>query len=98
MLTLAGRKDWVETKTTTEFGSSNKSDQALTGRAGLTLEVTREGQFVLPVTRATLLALIVNELVVNAAVHAFPNGRGGYVRLAVRKPDPLHLLELLGVA
>jgi iron complex outermembrane receptor protein len=36
VLTLAGRKDWVETKTTTEFGSSNKSDQALTGRAGLT--------------------------------------------------------------
>ena len=71
-----------------ELEAVARSALEITGRAGLTLEVTREGQFVLPVTRATLLALIVNELVVNAAVHAFPNGRGGYVRLAVRKPGP----------
>jgi iron complex outermembrane receptor protein len=36
ILTLAGRSDWVESKTATEFGTSRKSDQALTGRAGLT--------------------------------------------------------------
>jgi iron complex outermembrane receptor protein len=36
ILTLAGRSDWVESKTATAFGTSRKSDQALTGRAGLT--------------------------------------------------------------
>jgi two-component system, sensor histidine kinase PdtaS len=56
----------------------------VTGRAGLKLEVSREARFVLPVSRATLIALIVNELVVNAAVHAFPNGQAGHVRIAVR--------------
>lgn len=60
----------------------------ITGRAGVKLEVSREGRFVLPVSRATLVALIVNELVVNAAVHAFPNGRAGHVRLAVRGSGP----------
>ena len=60
----------------------------VTGRAGLKLEVSREGHFVLPVTRATLLALIVNELVVNAATHAFPDGQVGHVRLAVRGSEP----------
>ncbi|EWY41737.1 iron complex outermembrane recepter protein [Skermanella stibiiresistens SB22] len=36
VLTLAGRKDWSETKLSTEFGDTSQSDQALTGRAGLT--------------------------------------------------------------
>ena len=58
----------------------------ITGRSGLKLEVSREAHIVLPVTRATLLALIVNELVVNAAVHAFPDGQAGHVRLALRGP------------
>lgn len=71
-----------------ELEAVARSALEITGRAGLRLEVTREGEFLLPVTRATLLALIVNELVVNAAVHAFPNGRDGHVRLAVRKPEP----------
>jgi PAS domain S-box-containing protein len=71
-----------------ELEAVARSALEITGRAGLTLEVSREGRFVLPVTRATLLALIVNELVVNAAIHAFPDGQAGHVRLAVRGPGP----------
>lgn len=71
-----------------ELEAVARSALEITGRAGLKLRVSREGRFVLPVTRATLLALIVNELVVNAAVHAFPNGKGGQVRLAVRGAGP----------
>jgi two-component system, sensor histidine kinase PdtaS len=56
----------------------------VTGRSGLKLVVLRDAHIVLPVSRATLLALIVNELVVNAAVHAFPDGRAGQVRIALR--------------
>ena len=67
-----------------ELEAVARSALEVTGRTGLRLEVSREGRTVLPVTRATLLALIVNELVVNAAIHAFPNGRAGLVRLAVR--------------
>ncbi|UEM25150.1 TonB-dependent siderophore receptor (plasmid) [Skermanella mucosa] len=36
VLTLAGRHDWVETERTTAAGEASQSDQALTGRAGLT--------------------------------------------------------------
>jgi two-component sensor histidine kinase len=71
-----------------ELEAVARSALEITGRTGLKLEVSREGRFVVSVTRATLLALIVNELVVNAAVHAFPDGRAGHVRLAVRGPRP----------
>lgn len=36
VLTLAGRRDWAETTSSSAFGSSRQNDQALTGRAGLT--------------------------------------------------------------
>ncbi|WP_207483023.1 TonB-dependent siderophore receptor [Arenibaculum pallidiluteum] len=36
ILTLAGRSDWVRTKRTNELGTTRQSDEALTGRAGLT--------------------------------------------------------------
>lgn len=71
-----------------ELESVARSALEITGRANLKLEVAKERHFVLPVSRATLLALIVNELVVNAAVHAFPDGKVGHVRLAVRGPGP----------
>jgi two-component system, sensor histidine kinase PdtaS len=58
----------------------------VTGRSGLKLEIQRKAHIVLPVSRATLLSLIVNELVVNAAVHAFPDGQAGHVRIALRDP------------
>ncbi len=71
-----------------ELEAVARSALEITGRTGLKLEVSREGSFLLPVTRATLVALIVNELVVNAAVHAFPDRQTGHVRLAVRGPVP----------
>ena len=71
-----------------ELEAVARSALEITGRAGLTLEVSREGHVVVPVTRATLLALIVNELVVNAAVHAFPEGQAGRVSLSVRGGRP----------
>ncbi len=71
-----------------ELEAVARSALEVAGRGGLKLEVSREGRLVLPVTRATLIALIVNELVVNAATHAFPDGQAGRVRLAVRGPGP----------
>jgi PAS domain S-box-containing protein len=71
-----------------ELEAVARSALEITGSNGLSLEVSREGRFVLPVSRASLLALIVNELVVNAAVHAFPDGQAGHVRLAVRGSRP----------
>ena len=38
--------------------------------------------------KAVPLALIVNELVTNAYKHAFPDGRGGTVRVALRAQEP----------
>ena len=52
------------------------------------LEVRVEDRLVLPVAQATPLALIVNELVVNAARHAFPDGRGGTIRIGLRRAAP----------
>lgn len=36
ILTVAGRRDWAKTTSSSAFGSSTRSDQAWTGRAGLT--------------------------------------------------------------
>jgi len=36
ILTLAGRYDWTDTKSVTDFGKSSQNDQAFTKRAGLT--------------------------------------------------------------
>jgi two-component system, sensor histidine kinase PdtaS len=58
------------------------------GRPGIDLETRIEDRLALPVAQATPLALIVNELVVNAARHAFPDGRKGCVRLTLRRAAP----------
>ena len=42
--------------------------------------------------RAISLSLVVNELVTNAFKHAFPDGRGGTVRVALRRAEPDRLV------
>ena len=81
----AGAEDGVEIGE--ELEAVARSALEITGRTGLALEVSRDVRSVLPVSRASLLALIVNELVVNAAVHAFPHSKEGRVRLTVRSPE-----------
>jgi len=38
-------------------------------------------------SRASALALIANELVLNAIAHAFPDGRAGVIRIELRRLD-----------
>jgi PAS domain S-box-containing protein len=71
-----------------ELEATARTALEIAGRAGLHLEVRLEDRLVLPVAQATPLALIVNELVVNAARHAFPTGRAGCIRLALRRAGP----------
>ncbi len=58
------------------------------GRPGIRLEERLEPGVMVPVAQATPLALIVNELVVNACQHAFPWGRPGRILLALRMTAP----------
>ena len=71
-----------------ELEAVARSALDITGHTGISLDVAIEASIVLPVPRATLLALIVNELTVNAAVHAFPERTDGRVRLTVRDDGP----------
>jgi PAS domain S-box-containing protein len=71
-----------------ELASTARTALEFTGRPGLTLALRLENQLELPVAQATPLALIVNELVVNAARHAFPHGRAGTITLLVRQAGP----------
>ena len=58
------------------------------GRPGLRLEAQIETEIEVLALRAAPLALMVNELVVNAARHAYPGGQPGPVRLGLRRlPD-----------
>ena len=72
----------------TELAATARSAVDIAGGPQVQLDVRLEDQLVLPVSQATPLVLIVNELVVNAARHAFPGGRGGHVRLTVRRASP----------
>jgi PAS domain S-box-containing protein len=71
-----------------ELLATARSALEVVGRPGLTLESEVEPGLLLPVSQATPLALIVNELVVNAARHAFPEHHAGTIRLALRRPAP----------
>jgi two-component sensor histidine kinase len=57
--------------------------QNLHGRHEITFEVATE-DIVLDMERATPLALIANELILNCLKHAFPAGRAGHVRLLIQ--------------
>jgi two-component sensor histidine kinase len=70
--------------------------QDLTGR-GVTLEVVAQ-PFMLPVDRAVALGIVTNELISNAVEHAFPNGRGGRVRVALKPEDTLGRSATLTIA
>ena len=60
----------------------------IAGRPGIALETRVEERLMLPVSQATPIGLIVNELVVNAARHAFPDAGRGTIRLFVGRPGP----------
>ncbi|WP_169747369.1 sensor histidine kinase [Belnapia moabensis] len=71
-----------------ELQATARSALDVVGRPGIALEVEVEPGLLLPVSQATPLALIVNELVVNAVRHAFPEHHTGTVRLSLRRPAP----------
>jgi two-component system, sensor histidine kinase PdtaS len=71
-----------------ELADTGRVAMDAAGRPGIAFEARIEATLVVPVAQATPLALIVNELVTNAARHAFPAGRGGRVVLTVRRPAP----------
>jgi PAS domain S-box-containing protein len=71
-----------------ELAVAARAALEITGRPGLTLALRLEDRLELPVARAAPLALIVNELVVNAARHAFPHGRAGTITLLVHRAGP----------
>jgi two-component sensor histidine kinase len=56
--------------------------------AGARIRLECEGQLSLPVSQAIPGGLIVNELVSNAVLHAFPGARGGCVHVTLEtEPD-----------
>ncbi|TCZ56276.1 sensor histidine kinase [Roseicella aquatilis] len=71
-----------------ELESTARTALEVTGRPGIELELHLDDRLTLPVSQATPLALIVNELVVNAARHAFPGGRPGRISLTLRRAGP----------
>ena len=58
------------------------------GRPGLVLDAEVEPALAMAGSQATPLALVVNELVVNAARHAYPEGSPGRIRLRLRRTGP----------
>lgn len=71
-----------------ELATTARAALDIAGRPQIRLEIRLEDRLVLPVSQATPLVLIVNELVVNAARHAFPDGSSGHVRVTVRRAGP----------
>jgi len=71
-----------------ELDTTARMAMAVVARTGLRFELWLEDALSLPVAQATPIALIVNELVVNAARHAFPDGHDGTISLTVRRAGP----------
>lgn len=71
-----------------ELEATARAALEIVGQPGVHLETQLEAGLRLPVAQATPLALIVNELVVNAARHAFPGGRPGCIHLVLRRTAP----------
>ncbi|HYZ32613.1 MAG TPA: PAS domain S-box protein, partial [Crenalkalicoccus sp.] len=70
-----------------ELLASARATLQAVGRPGIVLEEEVEPGLVGPVGLATTLGLMMNELVANAAQHAFPGGRRGRIRLHVARED-----------
>ena len=64
-----------------------------TGREDIQVKLDLEPVEV-PAGKAAALALVVNELVTNALKHAFPDGRGGTIGVAVKRRDGDLQLEI----
>lgn len=71
-----------------ELETTARTALEVAGRPGIGLDLHLEDRLTLPVAQATPIALIVNELVVNAARHAFPDGRTGTISLTLRRAGP----------
>jgi len=71
-----------------ELDATARAALEIVGRPRVRLETQLERGIHLPVAQATPLALIVSELVVNAARHAFPEDRPGCIRLSLRRAGP----------
>ncbi|MFC7473676.1 sensor histidine kinase [Dankookia sp. GCM10030260] len=71
-----------------ELETTARTALDVVGRLGVQLDLDIDADLALPVTQATALALIVNELVVNAARHAFPGGVAGTITLSLRRAGP----------
>ncbi len=71
-----------------ELAATARTALDIVGRPQIHLNVRLQDRLLLPVSQATPLVLIVNELVVNAARHAFPDGRNGEIGLLVRHASP----------
>ncbi|MBX6743417.1 MAG: PAS domain S-box protein [Acetobacteraceae bacterium] len=71
-----------------ELEATARAALEIVGQPGVNLETQLQSGLRLPVAQATPLALIVNELVVNAARHAFPGGRPGHIRLVLHRAAP----------
>jgi PAS domain S-box-containing protein len=71
-----------------ELETTARGVMEIVGRPGIQLDTRLEAKLVLPVAQAMPVLLIVDELVVNAARHAFPEGREGRIRLGLRRAGP----------
>ncbi len=85
MFRLAGAA-WVEIGP--EVAAAARQAGEIAGRHGVAVQACIEDRLCVQAARATPLVLMVNELVVNALGHGFPDGRAGRVRVTVRRPAP----------
>jgi two-component sensor histidine kinase len=76
-----------------EFVRDLVADLAGDAPPGLTFKCTLKPVEV-PASRAASLALLIDELVVNAIRHAFPDGRAGRVLIAAHKTDGMLRIEI----
>ena len=68
------------------FGSLAETVSSRMGRSGITFDSSATESTFLALERAVPLGLIVNELLINSARHAFPADRGGTVSIGTHRP------------